>query len=174
MTATRNNNKLVKWIKAGLITLILAIILNTFIFSSSIVEGISMEPTLKDNDRILINKLTYILSEPNRGDIVIIQHENKNYIKRIIALPGETIEMSDHTLYIDNEEQENTYVNQSDDILTGSFGPLKIADDHYFVMGDNRLVSKDSRNELGLIKEKEIIGKSEFIIYPFDRLKKTK
>lgn len=174
MTATRNNNKLVKWIKAGLITLILAIILNTFIFSSSIVEGISMEPTLKDNDRILINKLTYILSEPNRGDIVIIQHENKNYIKRIIALPGETIEMSDHTLYIDNEEQENTYVNQSDDILTGSFGPLKIPDDHYFVMGDNRLVSKDSRNELGLIKENEIIGKSEFIIYPFDRLKKTK
>lgn len=173
MTA-RNNNKLVKWIKAGLITLILAIILNTFIFSSSIVEGISMEPTLKDNDRILINKLTYILSEPNRGDIVIIQHENKNYIKRIIALPGETIEMSDHTLYIDNEEQENTYVNQSDEILTGSFGPLKIADDHYFVMGDNRLVSKDSRNELGLIKQNEIIGKSEFIIYPFDRLKKTK
>ena len=173
MTA-RNNNKLVKWIKAGLIALILAIILNTFIFSSSIVEGISMEPTLKDNDRILINKLTYILSEPNRGDIVIIQHENKNYIKRIIALPGETIEMSDHTLYIDNEEQENTYVNQSDEILTGSFGPLKIADDHYFVMGDNRLVSKDSRNELGLIKENEIIGKSEFIIYPFDRLKKTK
>src|SRR5699024_9493687 len=133
MTA-RNNNKLVKWIKAGLIALILAIILNTFIFSSSIVEGISMEPTLKDNDRIFI-----------------IQHENKNYIKRIIALPGETIEMSDHTLYIDNEEQENTYVNQSDEILTGSFGPLKIADDHYFVMGDNRLVSKDSRNELGLI-----------------------
>jgi len=173
MTA-RNNNKLVKWIKAGLIALILAIILNTFIFSSSIVEGISMEPTLKDNDRILINKLTYILSEPNRGDIVIIQHENKNYIKRIIALPGETIEMSDHTLYIDNEEQENTYVNQSDEILTGSFGPLKIADDHYFVMGDNRLVSKDSRNELGLIKQNEIIGKSEFIIYPFDRLKKTK
>src|SRR5690625_7254409 len=95
-----------------------------------------MEPTLKDNDRIVINKLTYILSEPNRGDIVIIQHENKNYIKRIIALPGETIEMSDHTLYIDNEEQENTYVNQSDEILTGSFGPLKIADDHYFVMGE--------------------------------------
>src|SRR5690625_267560 len=107
MTA-RNNNKLVKWIKAGLIALILAIILNTFIFSSSIVEGISMEPTLKDNDRILINKLTYILTEPNRDDIVIIQHENKNNIKRIIALLSETIEISNNTLYIENEEQENT------------------------------------------------------------------
>src|SRR5699024_6021299 len=173
MTA-RNNNKLVKWIKAGLIALILAIILNTFIFSSSIFEGISMESTFKDNDRILINKLTYILSEPNRGDLVIIQQEYKNYKKRIIAIYCDTIKMIDNTLNLDNEEQENTYVNQSDEILTGSFGPLKIADDHYFVMGDNRLVSKDSRNELGLIKQNEIIGKSEFIIYPFDRLKKTK
>src|SRR5699024_8888739 len=137
MTA-RNNNKLVKWIKAGLIALILAIILNTFIFSSSIVEGISMEPTLKDNDRILINKLTYILSEPTRGDIVFLQHENKSYRKRIIAVAGETSEMSDHTLYIDDEEQENTFVNQSDAILTWSFGPLKTADDHYCVMCDNR------------------------------------
>src|SRR5690625_7462556 len=101
MTA-RNNNKLVKWIKAGLIALILAIILNTFIFSSSIVEGISMEPTLKDNDRILINKLTYILSEPNRGDIVIIKHENKNYIYSIILLTRYNIKMRYNTIYIDN------------------------------------------------------------------------
>src|SRR5699024_12592367 len=107
MTA-KNDNKLVKWVKAGLIVLILSIFLNSFIFSSSIVEGISMAPTLKDNDRILINKLTYILAEPNRADIVIIQHENKNYIKRIIALPAGTIEMSAHALYIDNEGQENT------------------------------------------------------------------
>src|SRR5699024_11719469 len=111
--AARNNSKLVKWIKAGLIALILAIILNTFIFSSSIVEGISVEPTLKDNDRILINKLTYILSEQNRGDIVIIQHENKNYIKRIIALTGETIEINNHKIYIYNKEHENTNVTQS-------------------------------------------------------------
>src|SRR5699024_10930218 len=103
--------------------------------------------------------LTYILSEPNRGDIVIIQHENKNYIKRIIALPGETIEMSDHTLYIDNEEQENTYVNQSDEILTRSFCPLKNSVVHYFVMGDNQLESKESRNEHRIIKQNEINGK---------------
>src|SRR5690625_4623309 len=173
MTA-RNNNKLVKLIKAGLIALILAIILNTFIFSSSIVEGISMEPTLKDNDRILINKLTYILSEPNRGDIVIIQHENKNYIKRIIALPGETIEMSDHTLYIDNEEQKNTYVNQFDEILKDGFGTSKIEHVHDFVSGSNRVVTKTSRNERELINKNEIICKSEYIKYPFDRLKKTK
>lgn len=164
-----NSNSLVSWIKASLIVVILAVILNTFIFSSSIVEGISMEPTLIDNDRILFNKLIYIVSEPDRGDIIIIKQTDKNYIKRVIALPGETIEMSDHKLYIDNVQQPTSYVDPSDEILTGSFGPLKVPKDYYFVMGDNRLVSKDSRNELGLIKQDEIIGKSEFIIYPFDR-----
>src|SRR5690625_4916363 len=170
----RNSNSLVKWIKASLIAIILAIILNTFIFSSSIVEGISMEPTLIDNDRIIFNKLIYIISQPERGDIIIIKQRDKKYIKRVIALPGETIEMSNHKLYIDSVEQPTSYVDPSDEILTGSFGPLKVPKEHYFVMGDNRLVSKDSRNELGLIKRDEIIGKSEFIIYPFDRLKKTK
>lgn len=169
-----NSNSLVSWIKASLIVLILAVILNTFIFSSSIVEGISMEPTLIDNDRILFNKLIYIVSEPDRGDIIIIKQTDKNYIKRVIALPGETIEMSDHKLYIDNVQQPTSYVDPSDEILTGSFGPLKVPKDYYFVMGDNRLVSKDSRNELGLIKQDEIIGKSEFIIYPFDRWTRIK
>ncbi len=169
-----NSNSLVSWIKASLIVVILAVILNTFIFSSSIVEGISMEPTLIDNDRILFNKLIYIVSEPDRGDIIIIKQTDKNYIKRVIALPGETIEMSDHKLYIDNVQQPTSYVDPSDEILTGSFGPLKVPKDYYFVMGDNRLVSKDSRNELGLIKQDEIIGKSEFIIYPFDRWTRIK
>lgn len=165
----RNSNSLVKWIKASLIAIILAIILNTFIFSSSIVEGISMEPTLIDNDRIIFNKLIYIISQPERGDIVIIKQRDKKYIKRVIALPGETIEMSNHKLYIDSVEQPTSYVDPSDEILTGSFGPLKVPKEHYFVMGDNRLVSKDSRNELGLIKRDEIIGKSEFIVSPFNR-----
>lgn len=165
----RNSNSLVKWIKASLIAIILAIILNTFIFSSSIVEGISMEPTLIDNDRIIFNKLIYIISQPERGDIVIIKQRDKKYIKRVIALPGETIEMSNHKLYIDSVEQPSSYVDPSDEILTGSFGPLKVPKEHYFVMGDNRLVSKDSRNELGLIKRDEIIGKSEFIVSPFNR-----
>lgn len=170
----RNSNSLVKWIKASLIAIILAIILNTFIFSSSMVEGISMEPALLDNDRIIFNKLIYIISQPERGDIIIIKQRDKKYIKRVIALPGETIEMSNHKLYIDNVEQPTSYVDPSDEILTGSFGPLKVPKEHYFVMGDNRLVSKDSRNELGLIKRDEIIGKSEFIISPLNRWSRTK
>lgn len=171
---TRDNNSLVSWIKASLIVVILAIILNTFIFSSSVVEGISMEPTLLDNDRILFNKLIYIVSEPARGDIIIIKQTNKNYIKRVIALPGETIEMSNHKLYIDGKEQATSYVGRHGDILTGSFGPSEIPKNHYFVMGDNRAVSKDSRNGLGFIKQDEIIGQSEFVIFPFDRWTQTK
>ena len=172
--ATRDKNSFVGWIKASLLALILAIILNAFIFSSSIVEGISMEPTLLDEDRIIFNKLIYIVSKPARGDIIIIKKSNTNYIKRVIALPGETIEMKNHKLYINNNEQLTSFVDQHGDILTGSFGPLEVPKDHYFVMGDNRLVSKDSRNGLGFIKHEDIIGRSEFIIFPFDRWNQTK
>lgn len=172
--ASPDSNSLIGWIKAFLIAIILAIVLNAFIFSSSIVEGISMEPTLLDGDRIIFNKLIYIISKPERGDIIMIQQDNKNYVKRVIGLPGESIEMKNHELYIDNKVYPQTYVDRHGDILTGSFGPTQIPTEHYFVMGDNRAVSKDSRNGLGLIKEDNIIGQSEFIIYPFDHLSKTK
>lgn len=165
---------LISWIKATLIAAILAIILNTFIFSSSVVEGISMEPALSDGNRIIFNKFIYIISEPERGDVVIIQKENKNYVKRVIALPGETIEMKNHKLYIDNEEHPTSYVDRHGDILTGSFGPLLVPNNQYFVMGDNRAVSKDSRNGLGFIKSENIIGRSELIIYPIKDFSKIK
>ncbi len=165
---------LISWIKAILIAAILAIILNTFVFSSSVVEGISMEPALSDGNRIIFNKFIYIISEPERGDVVIIQKENKNYVKRVIALPGETIEMKNHKLYIDNEEHPTSYVDRHADILTGSFGPLLVPNNQYFVMGDNRAVSKDSRNGLGFIKRVNIIGRSELIIYPIKKFSKIK
>lgn len=171
---THDNNSLIGWIKAFLIAAVIAVLLNTFIFSSSIVEGISMEPTLQDEDRIIFNKLIYLVSEPGRGDIVMIKKDNKNYVKRIIGMPGESIKMSNHNLYINNEEQHQTYVDRHGDILTGSFGPTEIPHDYYYVIGDNRAVSKDSRNGLGLIKRDEIAGRSEFILYPFSHVSKTK
>lgn len=163
---------LISWIKAVLIAAMLAVIFNTFVFSSSVVEGISMEPALSDGNRIIFNKLIYLVAEPERGEIVIIQKENKNYVKRIIALPGETIEMKNHKLYINNEEQTTSYVDRHGEILTGSFGPLIVPNNQYFVLGDNRAVSKDSRNGLGFIKSENIIGRAELIIYPIKQFDK--
>ena len=126
-----------------------------------------MYPALEDGERIIFNKLVYIVSEPKRGDIVIIQQPQRNYVKRIIGLPNEVIEMKDHDLFINGEKQPTSFVDEYDTMLTGNFGPIKIPEDSYFVMGDNRAISKDSRNGLGLINRSEIIGRSELVIYPF-------
>ncbi len=155
------------WFKAIVITIMLALFLRTFIFATSIVEGESMYPTLQDGERVIFNKVVYSIHEPGRGDIVIIHQPPKNYVKRVIGLPGETIEIENSQLYINGEAYQQHFL--SDEVIaqTNNFGPIEIPEDNYFVMGDNRLISKDSRNGLGFIPRDDIIGKSELIIYPF-------
>lgn len=168
MAETKQKNEWFEWIKAIVIAILIALIIRTFIFSTSIVDGASMAPTLDNGDRIIFNKFVYLVGKPERGDIVIIKRPLKNYVKRIIALPGETIEVRDHILYIDNEPIEQTFIPDMEMSATQDFGPIEVTPDHYFVMGDNRGISKDSRNGLGLIEEDNIIGRSEIIIFPFD------
>ncbi|MFD1066079.1 signal peptidase I [Oceanobacillus locisalsi] len=165
-----NNHKKewIGWLKIIIITIMLAFFLRTFIFATSIVEGESMYPTLQDGERVIFNKVVYTIDEPHRGDVAIIQQSPKNYVKRIIGMPGETIEIKNSQLYIDGKAYQQHFL--SDEVIaqTSNFGPLEIPEDNYFVMGDNRLISKDSRNGLGLIPRNDIIGKSEFIIYPLN------
>ena len=132
-----------------------------------------MEPTLEDGERLIFNKIVYILDEPERGDVVIIQQTNKNYVKRVIALPGETIEILNNELYIDGEKYIQSFLSEEASMNTGNFGPIDVPEDSYFVMGDNRAISKDSRNGLGYIQQDEIIGRSEIIIYPFSEWERT-
>lgn len=157
-----------EWIKAIFIAVIIALVIRTFIFSTSIVEGESMAPALDNGDRIVFNKFIYLVSKPDRGDIVIIKRPLKNYVKRVIAMPGETIEVRDHVLYIDDEPYDQNYLPEINILATDDFGPVNVPSEKYFVMGDNRNISKDSRNGLGLIEEDNIIGRSEIIIFPFD------
>lgn len=169
----KKKNEWIEWIKAIIIAIVITFGLKTFIISTSVVEGESMAPTLNDGDRIIFNKLIYLIGEPDRGDVVIIQRTLKNYVKRVIALPGEKIEMKNHILYIDDQPSEQQYLSEESDTHTGNFGPYSIPNEHYFVMGDNRAISKDSRNGLGLIEEDEIVGRSEFIYFPFSEWAKT-
>lgn len=164
----REKNEWLGWGKALFFAIIIAFILRSFVFATSIVEGESMDPALADGERIIFNKFIYLISEPARGDIIIIERPKKYYVKRVIALPNEVIEMNNHELYIDGVKQKNSFVTKQADLMTGNFGPIKIPENNYFVMGDNRAISKDSRNGLGLINRKDIIGKSEFVIYPFN------
>jgi signal peptidase I len=170
----KDKNEWLEWGKAIVIAIILAFLLRTFIFATSIVEGDSMDPTLQDGERVIFNKIVYLLDEPGRGDIVIIQRPDKNYVKRVIGLPGETIEIRNHKLYINNELHEQTFLSDDAKNHTGNFGPITIPENRYFVMGDNRSISKDSRNGLGFIIEDEIIGRSEFVFYPFNEMTKTR
>ncbi|HLS23141.1 MAG TPA: signal peptidase I [Pseudogracilibacillus sp.] len=174
--AKQNNDSHVisEWIKAALIALVLALLLRAFVFATSVVKGESMLPTLEDGERVVFNKFIYLISEPARGDIVIIQKPESNYVKRIIGLPNETIEIRDNILYVDGVQQPSTFVGEREAKYTGDVGPITLPDDHYFVMGDNRANSKDSRNALGLIERKHIIGRSELIIYPFSEMQLTR
>ncbi|GEL76056.1 signal peptidase I T [Tenuibacillus multivorans] len=163
-----------EWTKAIIIAVILAFFLRTYVFATSIVEGTSMDPTLHNGERVIFNKAIYLLDEPERGDIVIIQHPNKNYVKRVIGLPNETIQVIDNVLYINGKPTEQPYLPEQQKLETGDFGPVEIPTGEYFVMGDNRDISKDSRNGLGFIEEDDIIGRSEIIIYPFDNISLTR
>lgn len=163
-----------EWTKAIVIAIILAFLLRTFVFATSIVEGTSMNPTLHNGERVIFNKAVYLIDSPDRGDIVIIQHPHKNYVKRIIGLPNEIIEGKNNEVYINGEKLEEPYLSEEQKMATGDFGPIKIPKGQYFVMGDHRKVSKDSRNGLGLINESEIIGRSELVIYPFSEISFTR
>ncbi|HLR01961.1 MAG TPA: signal peptidase I [Virgibacillus sp.] len=167
MAKTKKKSEWLEWTKAIIIAVLLAFFLRTFVFATSIVEGESMDPTLENGERVIVNKFVYLFGEPERGDIVIIQRPTKNYVKRVIGMPGETVKMENHSLYIDDKKYTERFINQDAIDHTGNFGPVTIPDDSYFVMGDNRAISKDSRNGLGFIGEDTIIGRSEFVIFPF-------
>ncbi|NLI68191.1 MAG: signal peptidase I [Bacilli bacterium] len=163
-----------EWLKAALIALLLAYFLRAFVFATSIVKGESMLPTLEDGERVIFNKFIYLVSEPARGDIVIISMPESNYVKRVIGLPNETIEMKDGVFYVNGVAQPTTFVDEKQMKLTGDFGPIVVPENSYFVMGDNRANSKDSRNDLGFIERENIIGRSELIIYPLSEMQLTR
>lgn len=143
------------------------------------VEGISMQPTLDEKDRILVNKASLYLSSFHHGDVVIIKKENEPtyYVKRIIGLPGDKILLKNDVVYINEEKQVESYIKL--DVLQisnrfSNFPEIKVPSHKLFVLGDNRNHSKDSRNTLGLIDESNVIGKVEMVYYPFDQMKRIK
>ncbi len=147
--------------------IVLAVVLvRTYLVTPAIVDGESMNETLLDGQIVILNKITYRFNEINRFDIVVVRNDEDNdkIIKRIIGLPNEQIRYTDNKLYI-NEKLVETNL---------SFGETKdfeyeTHDGEYFVLGDNRLVSKDSRI-LGNFTKDDIIGKVDLRIYPLDRI----
>ena len=152
------------------IVIIVALLIKMFVFSPVKVNGTSMVPTLNDGDIMILNEIGYHINGINRFDIAVAKVDGEKLIKRVIGLPGEKVEYRDNKLYINDEEvYENFKHGDTDDFSILDLGIDVIPDNHYFLVGDNRGNSKDSR-VIGVIHKSKIMGKTRLIVFPFDRI----
>ena len=160
--------KIIKEIIPYLIIVLIVMTIRTFIFTPIIVDGESMAPTLDGGELMILKKYD---TSYERFDIVVVNKsvEGDNLIKRVIALPGEVIRYKGNRLYINDEIIEDIYAYGE----TENFQEIKLGEDEYFLMGDNREVSKDSRT-LGIIKKREIEGTVGIVLDPFKKFGKVK
>lgn len=168
-------------VRIVLICFVCVFICTQFLFKPVRVEGESMYPTLENNEYGFSNIFSALISDFNRFDVVVVNGDKTNgdnWVKRIIGMPNETIEFRDDQLYIDGKLIEEPFLDTNymesvkstkKNIFTEDFGPITLGSDEYFVMGDNRGLSFDSR-AVGPFKQDDIISKSVLILYPFDKI----
>lgn len=147
----------IKELMPYVIILILVILLRAFVMTPVRVKGASMDTTLKDGEIMILNKLANF----DRGDIVVVQTPNDRVIKRIVGLEGEEIEGKNGNIYINGKLYEEKYVSSR----MKDFEKVKVPKNHYFVLGDNRYVSFDSRG-FGPVQKENVLGKARLIIFP--------
>ena len=157
---------LVETLETILVACFFALLIRHYIAQTSLVFSGSMIPTMKINDRLVVNKLAYVFRTPNRGEIILFKSphkDKKQYVKRLVGLPGETIAIKQGIVYINGKQLIFPGVNLKRDY--SSFGPEKIPPNCYFVLGDNRGNSADSRI-WGYVPHDELIGKAVFTFWP--------
>ena len=157
----------VAWVKTLLSAAVYAVLIVTFGFQVARVEGQSMAPTLEDQDRLIVNKLVYRIGEPRRGDIVMLYYPlnpDKSFVKRVIAEEGDTVRIVDGRVYVNDIPLKDDYVS-SEYRSHDDWGPQVIPEGYYFVMGDHRNNSSDSRH-WGMVPKRYIIGKVQLRWWP--------
>lgn len=154
-----------EFLEAVLPALVLVLIINVFLAQATRVEGQSMEPNLHNDERLIIEKISYYLHAPKRGDVVVLrrpQRPSDPLIKRVVALPGEIVEIKDGRVYIDGQPLDEPYLNQA---TWGVMQRTLVPEEHLFVMGDNRGSSNDSR-VFGMVPFGDIVGKAWVRYWP--------
>lgn len=162
-----------EWLAIAGGALLVAFLIKTFLLQAFYIPSLSMAPTLKVNDRVLVNKLSYDLNDVNRGDLVVFESppnegsQTKDLIKRVVGLPGETVESRSGQIYINGQVLEEPYLQA--DVTTGTMEKVTVPPEHLWVMGDNRANSRDSRF-FGAIPEDLVIGRAFVRVWPITAL----
>ncbi|NLJ80621.1 MAG: signal peptidase I [Firmicutes bacterium] len=165
-----------EYVESLAIAIVLALFIITFIAQSFLVEGSSMEPSLHHGQRLLVEKVSYRFGEPQRGEIIVFKYpgdRRRKFIKRVIGVPGDEVLIKNGFLYINGVRLEEDFINGPTygSYSAPSHGPLSVPLDHYFVLGDNRRNSDDSRYpDVGFIPKKEIVGRALFVYWPLTQI----
>lgn len=152
------------------IAVLLAVVIRLFVLEPFYIPSGSMEPTLKEHDRIIVSKLNYRFQEPKRGDIVVFKYPKdpkRNFVKRLIAVGGETVAIKNSRLYINGQPVPEDYLPPG--LRFADYGPKEVPRGSYFMLGDNRNNSDDSR-VWGLLPENLIVGKAIVLYWPPERI----
>lgn len=165
-------------IRVVIVSLIIIFIVRSFVIQPFFVKGSSMEPNFEDGDYLIVNEIGYRFEEPKRGDVIIFRYPNdpsEFFIKRVIGLPGEKIEIKESVITIYNQEHPEGFKLDESPYLAGAVvtsGSVseELGDDEYYVLGDNRSASSDSRR-WGVLKKHYIVGKAWVRAWPFDEFK---
>ncbi len=163
-----------EWLLSLVVAVVVVTLIRSFLFTIIRVDGPSMSDTLLDGDKLFVTIADMKIIGPQRFDVVICKYPQRrdHYVKRVIGLPGETLEVRKGVLYIDGEAIEEPFLSdlrtERFDKISNNFGPIVIGEGEYFVMGDNRDNSNDSRN-VGMITEEMMVGKVRQIIWPLNR-----
>ena len=165
--------ELLSWIVFIVVVVAASYLIVTFVGQRTEVSGSSMETTLSTGDQLIVDKISYRFRDPKRYDIVVFPYryeENRYHIKRIIGLPGETVQIVDGMVYINGSPLNEHYGNEVIEDPGSAAEPITLGDDEYFVLGDNRNNSQDSRaSNVGLIHRDELLGRAWVRIWPLDQ-----
>ncbi len=170
---TNWKKELLEWILMLACTVAVVVVFNSFIVVNMKIPSGSMEDGIQVGDRIFANRLSYVNSEPERMDIVVFRYPDDRsqlFIKRIIGLPGETVNIVDGKVYINDSEAplDDSFIKEP---MRGSYGPFEVPEGHYFMLGDNRNNSHDSRKwENKYVPKEDILGKAGFRYWPLNKI----
>ncbi|KHM52080.1 MAG: signal peptidase I [Anaerovibrio sp.] len=160
------------WVISIAVAVALAMFIRTFVVELYLVDGPSMMPTLEHQQRLVVNKFIYKMRAPERGEILIFQYprdKSRDFIKRVIAVPGDTIEIKDHNVYVNGELQNEDYILAKSRM---DYPKTTIPEGHVFVMGDNRNNSEDSRfPDVGFVPYELLKGKAMLVFWPLSAWK---